>query len=120
MEDPSSSGSGPKAILFEESENIARPSVVSFSTDRSSAFCPQCREIAALTTIVDAAREFNTDIQDIQFLLSQEEIHAIEYFPGVISPCAVSLANCFERRRTRLLDSYFEIEARRSMDENSG
>jgi hypothetical protein len=118
MKVPTSSSIEPEATGSEaedETGSIARPRVVSFSTDSSSAFCPACREIVNLRTIVDAAGEFNTDIQDIQFLLSQGDIHAVKHIPGVISLCSISLADCFERRKTRLLDSHFEIKLQNSM-----
>lgn len=118
MKVPTPSGIEPEAIGTEaenETASISRPRVVSFSTYRSSAFCPTCREIVNLRTIIDAAGEFNTDIQDIRFLLSQEDIHAVKHIPGVILLCSISLADCFERRKTRLLDSHFEIKLQNSM-----
>jgi hypothetical protein len=118
MKDPTSSCIEPETTGSEnenETGRITRPRVVSFSTDRSSAFCPSCREIVNLRTIIDAAGEFNTDIQDIRFLLSQEDIHSVTHVPGVISLCSISLADCFERRKTRLLDSHFEIKLQNSM-----
>ena len=98
-----------------EPNPIERPAAVTFSTTRSRVFCSHCQDIVAVVTAVDAASLFNTDLQDIRFLLSRNQIHAVSQDPAVISICRASLDDCFEKRQTRLLDSHFEVAARRTM-----
>lgn len=98
-----------------EPNPIERPAVVTFSTTRSRVFCSHCQQIVTLVTAGEAASLFNTDLQDIQFLLGKEEIHAVRQDPAVISICRRSLETCFESRQTRLLDSNFEVVARPTM-----
>jgi len=98
-----------------EPNPIERPAAVTFSTHRSRVFCSHCQEIVTVITAVGAASLFNTDLQDIQFLLSKNEVHVVRQDPAVISICRKSLEHCFETRQTRLLDSHFEIAARRTM-----
>ena len=98
-----------------EPNPIERPTTVTFSTTRSRVFCSQCHEIVAVLTAVEAASQFNTDLQDIQFLLNKDDIHSVRQDPAIISICRASLDRCFEMRQTRLLDSHFEIAARRAM-----
>ncbi|MEQ1762497.1 MAG: hypothetical protein ABL984_05040 [Pyrinomonadaceae bacterium] len=98
-----------------EPNPIERPSIVTFSTTRSRLFCSHCQDIVTVLTAVAAASLFNTDLQDIQFLLSKHEIHTVRQDPAVMSICRVSLENCFEKRQTRLLDSHFEVAARRAI-----
>lgn len=88
---------------------IGRPAVVSFASDRSRVFCSTCRQIVVTVTVAEAAEAFNTDLQDIGFLLRKDEIHMIGRDPAVISICRNSVEWCFESRQTRLLDSHFEI-----------
>lgn len=89
---------------------IGRPKTASFST-RSRVFCSLCQEIVGLVTAAEAAAEYNTDLQDIRFLLDRRDIHAVPRDPAVISICRNSLIACFDSRQTRLLDSHFEMEA---------
>lgn len=95
---------------------IKRPAVVSFSSDRSRTFCSTCQQIVVTVTVAEAAEAFNTDLQDIGFLLKKDEIHMIGRDPAVISICRNSVESCFEARQTRLLDSHFEIALRQTMD----
>lgn len=88
---------------------IPRPRAVSFSTDRSMVFCPWCNEIVELFNALEAADRFNTDLQDIRFLLNSGEVHALREDSAAIAICGRSLEACFEIRRTRLLDSHFEL-----------
>ena len=101
--------------IIVEPDPIERPAAVTFSTTRSRVFCPHCQDIVAVVTAVAAASLFNTDLQDIRFLLTRDEIHAVRQDPAVISICRTSLDNCFEKRQTRLLDSHFEVAARAAM-----
>ncbi len=92
---------------------IKRPAIVSFATHRTEVFCPVCQEIVLAISPAEAARLFKTDLQDVQFLLKNNMIHAVREDQAVVSICRTSLENCFERRRTRLLDSHFELAIRR-------
>lgn len=94
---------------------IDRPAVVSFASDRSRVFCSTCQQIVVTVTVAEAAEAFNTDIQDIGFLLRKDEIHMIRRDPAVISICRNSVEWCFESRQTRLLDSHFEIVVQQSL-----
>lgn len=92
---------------------VARPGTLSFASGistRSRVFCSVCQEIVGIVTAVEAAAEYNTDLQDIRFLLDRRDIHAVPRDPAVISICRPSLVACFESRQTRLLDSHFEME----------
>jgi hypothetical protein len=103
------SGEFPKAI--------SRPSVVSFASDRSRVFCSTCQQIVVTVTVAEAAEAFNTDIQDIGFLLRKDEIHMIGRDPAVIFICRNSVEWCFESRQTRLLDSHFETVVQQSFND---
>ena len=98
-----------------ENSPIPRPRAVSFSTDNSTIFCPWCGEIVELSNAVEAAARFNTDLQDIRFLLNSGEIHALREDSATIAICGRSLEACFETRRTRLLDSHFELNMHNSL-----
>lgn len=65
-------------------------------------------------TVADAARCFNTDAQDIEFLASTGKVHQVHNIRGEIMVCCNSLFVCFDTRQTRLLDSHFEGEIQRS------
>jgi hypothetical protein len=95
---------------------IDRPAVVSFASDRSRVFCSTCQQIVVTVTVAEAAEAFNTDIQDIGFLLRKDEIHMIRRDPAVVSICRRSVEWCFESRQTRLLDSHFEIVANQNFE----
>ena len=95
---------------------IERPAAVSFASERSGVFCSTCQQIVVTVTVAEAAEAFNTDIQDIGFLLRKDEIHMIRRDPAVISICRNSIEWCFESRQTRLLDSHFEIVIQQTID----
>lgn len=69
------------------------------------AFCPVCSKQVELISFADAADLFHTDLQDIQFLTNAGSVHQIHNRKGKVMICAVSLFECFDNRRTRLLDS---------------
>jgi len=69
------------------------------------AYCPVCSKPVELISFTDAADLFHTDLQDIQFLTTGGEVHQIHNRKGKLMVCAVSLFECFDNRRTRLLDS---------------
>jgi hypothetical protein len=96
---------------------IRRPGSVSFHSDRSQTFCTECQQIVTGLTPAEAADAFNTDLQDIGFLLRKEEIHMIRRDPTAISIsiCRDSIEWCFESRQTRLLNSHFEIAVQSTM-----
>lgn len=96
---------------------IQRPAVVSFSTDRSQTFCSECQRIVRTVNAAQAAQAFNTDLQDIGFLLKKDEIHMVRRDPAVISICRDSLEFSFESRQTRLLDSHFEVVMQPAMSD---
>ena len=96
---------------------IERPAVVSFASNRSRVFCSTCQQIVVTVTVAEAAEAFNTDIQDIGFLLRKDEIHMIGREPAVIFICRNSVEWCFESRQTRLLDSHFETVVQQSFDD---
>jgi len=98
---------------------IPRPGAVSFSNDRSTVFCPWCNEIVELFSALEAASRFNTDLQDIRFLLNSGEVHALREDSAAIAICGRSLEACFETRRTRLLDSHFELSMQSSLSGTS-
>ena len=106
--------SGRRARL--DDSPIERPIPKSFSSGLSSPaqyFCAVCQEMVRFATLVEAADEYNTDLQDIKFLLAKEDIHTVPRDPAVISICCNSLEFCFESRQTRLLDSHFELSIQR-------
>lgn len=69
------------------------------------AFCPVCSKQVELMTFDHAAELFHTDLQDIKFLVKNGDVHQIHNRKGKIMACSVSLFECFDNRRTRLLDS---------------
>ncbi len=71
----------------------------------SRAFCPVCSKQVELITPKHAAKIFHTDLQDIQFLTKGGELHRIHNRKGSVMVCSLSLFECFENRRTRLLAS---------------
>ncbi len=74
------------------------------------AFCPVCAKQVELIKFEDAAELFHTDLQDIQFLTRGGEVHQIHNRKGTVMACSVSLFECFDNRRTRLLDSGISME----------
>lgn len=69
------------------------------------AFCPVCSKQVELITFKDAAKLFHTDLQDIQFLTQRGDLHQVHNRKGKVMACSSSLFECFDNRRTRLLDS---------------
>jgi hypothetical protein len=84
-------------------------------TDQAIGYCRECGKNVGMTTVAGAARAFRTDIQDICFLLNRGSIHPAHPDRLRAFICLRSLEDCFEQRDTRLLDSYFEMEAARTM-----
>lgn len=74
------------------------------------AFCLVCAKQVELISFERAAELFHTDLQDIEFLAKAGSIHKAHNRKGKIMACANSLFECFDNRRTRLLDSGFEKE----------
>ena len=93
-------------------EPISRPVSISFSREHLTAFCRSCRDLVEIATAIEAATVFKTDLQDIRFLLDRGDIHLAEPRRPVLSICKRSLELCFETRKTRLLDSHFELAIR--------
>ena len=71
----------------------------------SRAFCPICDKQVDLVAFGRAAELFHTDLQDIEFLIKHGDVHQIHNRRGQVMACSPSLFECFEIRRTRLLDS---------------
>ena len=84
-------------------------------TEPTVGYCRECGENVRMTTVAGAARWFRTDIQDICFLLNRGKIHPAHPDRLRAFICVRSLEECFENRNTRLLDSFFEMEAARTM-----
>lgn len=103
--------------VHETYEPVPRPRNATFPTLRSSVFCPWCGEMVELVSPSKAAEAFNTDVQDIKFLLDNGEIHSLKRDAAVVAICQSSLEACFEARRTRLLDSHFEMQMREAMED---
>jgi hypothetical protein len=71
----------------------------------SHAFCPVCEKQVELISFADAATLFHTDLQDIQFLTNKGDVHQVHNRTGKVMACSPALFDCFENRKTRLLDS---------------
>ena len=89
-------------------------STVSLSTnDRISVrlmgltYCPRCDKVVELLSFDDAARAYNTDLQDITWLAEEGSLHRLHNRRASLMICGLSLFNVFENRRTRLLTSSF-------------
>lgn len=81
------------------------------SLRRSSfALCPMCDKVVDLLAYDHAAEMFHTDEQDIEYLANSGAIHRVHNRKGAVMVCSISLFGCFEKRRTRLLDSHFADE----------
>lgn len=75
----------------------------------SHAFCLVCGKQVELISFDDAADLFHTDHQDIQFLVKSGSVHQVHNRKGNVMACSLSLFECFDNRRTRLLDEgYFK------------
>lgn len=69
------------------------------------AFCPVCEKEVELISFEDAATLFHTDLQDIEFLAKKGDVHQVHNRKGKVMACTPALFDCFEKRKTRLLDS---------------
>jgi hypothetical protein len=76
-----------------------------------AAFCPACGKIVELMTFATAANTFKTDTQDIELLAGTGSLHRVHNSQGRVMICSISLFDCFDNRRTRLLDSHFAEKA---------
>ncbi len=88
-----------------------------FDLRRSThAFCPRCDKQVELISFEKAADLFHTDLQDIQFLTKNGAVHQLHNRKGRLMACSVSLFECFDARKTRLLDSgiFKEMAAKHS------
>ena len=72
-------------------------------------FCTYCMLDVEWVTVREAAAVFNTDAQDIVYLIERSELHVRTGISEPLFVCRNSLFDCFERRKTRLLDSHFEL-----------
>jgi hypothetical protein len=70
--------------------------------------CPLCDKLVELFDFSQAAALFHTDLQDIEFLTNTGSVHRVHNRKGEVKVCSISLFGCFDDRRTRLLDAYFE------------
>ena len=74
-------------------------------------YCPRCDKVVELLAFDEAARAYNTDLQDITWLAEQGSLHRLHNRRAYLMVCGLSLFNVFENRRTRLLTSSFENAA---------
>lgn len=74
------------------------------------ALCPLCDKAVDLLSFDAAAKAFNTDVQDIEYLARIGSLHRVHNRSGKLMICTISLFECFENRQTRLLDSHFAEE----------
>lgn len=79
-----------------------------------AAFCPVCGKVVNLMTCASAAAAFKTDVQDIEFLADNHSLHRVHNRSGKVMVCGNSLFNCFDNRKTRLLNSHFLQKAARA------
>jgi hypothetical protein len=93
-------------MKIDKTRNIAEPEKVRL---RRSTFapCPICDKTVELLSFDAAAEVFNTDVQDIEFLAGNGSVHRVHNRKGKVMICSISLFDCFDKRRTRLLDSHF-------------
>ena len=66
-------------------------------------FCPRCDRVVELMSFEDAARCYNTDIEDIIRLSDGRGLHRLYDRKANLKICGLSLFDVFERRRTRPL-----------------
>ncbi len=80
------------------------------------AYCPICEKQVELISTKRAADLFHTDLQDIAFLAKKGDVHQVHNRKGKVMVCSPSLFECFDNRRTRVLDSSIleEIAAKKS------
>lgn len=86
----------------------------------SFAVCPICNKFVDLLAYDQAAELFHTDLQDIEFLANNSSIHRVHNRKGVVMICSISLFECFDNRRTRLLDTHFSERLGLGGDEEHG
>ena len=93
-------------------------STVSLSTDErvsvrlmGLSYCPRCDKVVELLSFDEAARAYNTDLQDITWLAEKGSLHRLHNRRAYLMICGPSLFNVFENRRTRLLTSSFGTSA---------
>jgi len=118
MQDINSNGLLAKGINEKgkaENVQIQRPttSKESFVNGRKH-FCTYCMLDVEWVTVREAAAVFNTDAQDIAYLIEGSELHIRKGISEPLFVCRNSLFDCFDRRKTRLLDSHFELAISRS------
>lgn len=118
MQDINSNGFLAKGIVEKgkpEDVHIQRPitSKESFVNARKH-FCTYCMLDVEWVTVREAAEVFNTDAQDIAYLIERSELHIRKGISEPFFVCRNSLFDCFDRRKTRLLDSHFELAISRS------
>ena len=80
------------------------------------ALCPLCAKLVELYEYSHAATLFHTDLQDIEFLASVGSVHRVHNRKGEVRVCGISLFDCFDSRRTRLLDSHFRVETEQRLN----
>ena len=93
---------------------LSRDQPISIMRGTKSTFCPKCKKPVELLTFSRSAGLFKTDDQDIEFLAKRGDLHRLHNRNGELLICSNSLFDCFDTRKTRLLDSHFEIEMHRS------
>ena len=71
------------------------------------AVCPLCDKMVELYEYSHAASLVHTDLQDIEYLAKVGSVHRVHNRKGEVRVCGISLFDCFENRKTRLLDSHF-------------
>lgn len=87
-------------------DSFSAASNVKLSLRRSGhAFCLVCAKQVELIAFAEAAALFHTDLQDIDYLVKAGSVHQVHNRKGKVMACAISLFECFDNRRTRLLDS---------------
>lgn len=89
-----------------------------FQRRSDKAFCIVCDKPVDLLGFQASADLFNTDLQDIEFLAGQAEVHRIHNRRGEVMICSDSLFTRFDERPTRLLDSHFTIEIQKSFEKS--
>lgn len=74
------------------------------------AFCPRCNKAVELLSFNEAAKSFNTDIQDIELQAKHGYLHRLHNWRAKVMICGLSLSEFIERRQPRLLNSHFIYE----------
>lgn len=119
MQDFNSTFGSPINFIDERLKTGSGLSSGQITDEKPVAHCGECGAEVGVTTVGGAAKSFRTDIQDICFLLNRGKIHPAHPDRLRAFICLRSLEECFENRNTRLLDSFFEIEATRTMEAGS-